>query len=49
VIVLSSAISKSDREQLEPFNVARHIVKPADLDEFLKIGELVRDVLELST
>jgi hypothetical protein len=34
VIVLSSAISKSDRKQLESFSVARHIIKAADLANF---------------
>jgi CheY-like chemotaxis protein len=49
VIALSSAISTQDRKQMQPFNVARYLIKPSDLDEYLKIGEVVRDVLRGST
>lgn len=45
VIVLSSAISKQDRERMGTYNVARHLVKPPELDEFLALGNTVREVL----
>jgi CheY-like chemotaxis protein len=45
VIVLSSAISQADRELMRGYKVARHLVKPVDLDAFLQIGKTAREVL----
>jgi CheY-like chemotaxis protein len=45
VIVLSSAISPTNREAVKKIGVARHLIKPPDLDEFLQIGQTARDVL----
>ena len=46
IVVLSSAISQGDREIIGRYNVARQITKPTDLDEFLRIGQTVREVLD---
>ena len=45
VIILSSMISATDRELIEKYNVARHMMKPVDLDAFLEVGNTVRQVL----
>ncbi len=45
VVVLSSAISLGGRQLISRYHVARQINKPADLDEFLCIGQTVREVL----
>ena len=45
VIILSSSSSLSDREKSETFGVRRYIVKPPDLDEFLRIGLHVKQLL----
>jgi CheY-like chemotaxis protein len=45
VIVMTSSTSPRERERLEPLRVARHLTKPSDLDEFLNIGSIVKDVL----
>ena len=49
VVIFTSSSSRREREELEPLRVARHITKPSDLDEFLKIGAVVREVLEEHT
>ena len=46
VVIFTSSSSRREREELEPLQVARHITKPSDLDEFLRIGTVVREVLE---
>jgi DNA-binding response OmpR family regulator len=46
VAVLSSSSSFRDRGRLAELQVAEYIVKPADLDEYLKIGDTVRKLLE---
>lgn len=45
VIVISSSDSPSDRASAAMLGAARFFPKPADLDEFMKIGGIVRDVL----
>jgi CheY-like chemotaxis protein len=45
VVVLSSSSSPRERVQIEKLRAARHIVKPLDLEEFLRIGEEVRQLL----
>jgi len=38
VVILTSSSSPRDRASLENTRVRRYIVKPADLDEFMKVG-----------
>ena len=45
VIVLSSSSSPRERVRIEQLGTARQIVKPADLDEFMRIGAQVKAVL----
>jgi CheY-like chemotaxis protein len=45
VVILSSSSSPSDRSKIEKFQVRRYIVKPADLDEFMKIGPQIGEIL----
>jgi two-component system, chemotaxis family, response regulator Rcp1 len=46
VIILSSSSSPHERAAIERLHAARHIVKPPDLEEFLKIGWDVKELLE---
>jgi len=48
VIVFSSSEAARDRERMEALGVSRYFRKPSDLDEFLKLGLVVRQVLEES-
>jgi chemotaxis family two-component system response regulator Rcp1 len=45
VVILTSSSAPRDRAVLERFHIARYIVKPPDLDEFLKIGYQVKEIL----
>ena len=45
VIILSSSSAPRDRSRMEAFQVQRYIVKPADLEEFMRIGLQIREVL----
>lgn len=45
VAVLSSSSSPRDQLKLSELKIAAYVVKPADLDEYLKIGVTVRDLL----
>jgi CheY-like chemotaxis protein len=45
VAVLSSSSSPRDRARMEPFNIGRYITKPPDLDEYLQIGFVVKELL----
>jgi CheY-like chemotaxis protein len=45
VIVLTSSASPADRLRLEHLRVDRFVTKPPELEEFLKIGNLVADLL----
>ncbi len=45
VIVWSTSRSPESEARLESFKVARYINKPADLDDFLKIGAILGEVL----
>lgn len=46
VAILSSSSSPREREKLDAFGVARYITKPADLEHFLAIGFVLRDLLQ---
>ena len=43
-IVSSSSLSR-ERKNLEPYGVGRFITKPSELDEFLRIGLSVKELL----
>src|SRR6185312_3511544 len=45
VAVLSSSSWPRDRTKLEVFNIARYITKPPDLDEFMRIGLILKELL----
>jgi chemotaxis family two-component system response regulator Rcp1 len=45
VAVLSASSSPRDRERVEEFHIACFITKPPDLDEFLRIGVMVKELL----
>ncbi|HEY3840468.1 MAG TPA: response regulator, partial [Bryobacteraceae bacterium] len=46
VIVISSSEASQDRERMEALGVARYFRKPLDLDAFLELGLVVREVLQ---
>lgn len=46
VAVLSSSSSPRERTRLEQFHVSRYITKPLDLDEFLSIGVILKELIE---
>ncbi len=48
VAVLSSSTFSRERARIEPLGVGRYITKPADLDEFLRIGVTVKELLQRS-
>jgi len=45
VAVLSSSPFSRERARIEPYGVGRYITKPADLDEFLQIGFILKELL----
>jgi CheY-like chemotaxis protein len=46
VAVLSSSSSPRERTRIEQFHISRYITKPLDLDEFLAIGLILKDLLD---
>jgi two-component system, chemotaxis family, response regulator Rcp1 len=45
VAVLTSSSRPRERARLERFDISEFVTKPADLDEYLKIGGIVRGLL----
>ena len=45
VAVLSSSSSPRERARIDVLQVEQYITKPADLDEFMKIGQIVKSLL----
>lgn len=45
VAVLSSSSSPRDRSRMEAFQIAKYITKPPDLDEYLRIGRVIRELV----
>jgi CheY-like chemotaxis protein len=45
VAVLTSSSSPHDRAKTEAFHISQYISKPPDLDEYLQLGVLLRDLL----
>ena len=46
VLIFSSSGAEIDRADAARLGADRYVVKPSDLDEFLKIGLLLKDVIE---
>ena len=46
VIVVTSSDTRDDRHRLAEFGIAWYFRKPSDLEAFLKLGAVVRDVME---
>lgn len=46
VVILTSSSAPGDRSGLDKFRITKYIVKPADLEEFMRIGGQIREVLE---
>lgn len=46
IIVMSSSDAKRDRAKAEGLKVSGYFCKPLELDEFMKLGAVVRTVLE---
>ncbi len=46
VIVITSSGAQRDRARVSEFGVARYFKKPSDFDEFLRLGAIVREVVE---
>jgi CheY-like chemotaxis protein len=47
VVILSSSNSPQDRERVAQLGVTHYFVKSNDLDEFMKLGAVVREALEV--
>jgi len=45
VVIVTSSDAPSDREETTRLGARRYFVKPRDLDEYLKLGLVVKDVL----
>jgi len=45
IVVLSSSASPKERARIEEFGIGRYITKPADLDEYLRIGFILKELL----
>lgn len=46
VIVVSSSDSPRDREAMKHLRVRHYFTKPSDFDQFMKLGAIVKQVLE---
>jgi chemotaxis family two-component system response regulator Rcp1 len=46
VIVITSSDARGDRDRMAQLGIARYFKKPSDLDAFLKLGAVVREVVE---
>lgn len=46
IVVLTSSSSVRERAQLNELRITQHIAKPADLDEFMKIGFELKKILD---
>jgi CheY-like chemotaxis protein len=45
VVILSSSSSPHERAKIEKFRIGRYIVKPVELEEFLRIGWVIKELL----
>ena len=44
VVIVSSSGSEKDRARMNELGISRYFQKPADLDEFMSLGAIVREV-----
>jgi two-component system, chemotaxis family, response regulator Rcp1 len=49
IVIMSSSSARRDRSSLEKLRISKYIVKPADLEEFMKIGWQIREVLGIGS
>ena len=47
VIVVTSSGTQKDRARLAELGIAHYFRKPSDLEDFMKLGEIVRQVVSL--
>jgi chemotaxis family two-component system response regulator Rcp1 len=45
VVIMTSSSAPRDRSNLEEFRIQGYIVKPADFEEFMRIGRQIREFL----
>ena len=45
VLILTSSSSPRERATMEKFRVGRFVTKPPDLEEFLRIGQVIKELL----
>lgn len=46
VAILSSSSSPRERSLIEQYRISRYITKPLDLDEFLAIGSILKELMD---
>ena len=44
VIIVSSSYSSKDKQQMAELGISSYFVKPMDLDEYMKLGEMVANI-----
>ncbi len=49
VVVVGSSGTPQDRARVGALGIIRYFQKPADLDEFLQLGAVVKEVIEGAT
>ena len=49
VIVVTSSDARTDRDRMAALGVTRYFRKPSDLDAFLKLGSVVKEIVEART
>lgn len=49
VVVVTSSDAAKDRERMAELGISRYFRKPSDLESFMKLGSVVREVLENQT
>jgi two-component system, chemotaxis family, response regulator Rcp1 len=49
ILVFSSSSSPRERGRLEALGMARYFTKPADLQQYLALGDIIRDLLTETT
>ena len=49
VVILTSSCSPRELARIEGLQITRHLIKPMDFDEYLKIGLILKDLLAKRT
>jgi CheY-like chemotaxis protein len=47
IVILTTSASPRDRSRMEVFGIDRYLSKPYDLDEYMAIGETIKQLLEI--